>query len=96
MQVMEQNCMVSVGGGFMKIQDYYDKNSFKQNIALFRLCKKNPQDGGFLKTLVTILRKSDIPEKIIAKYEAVDPAMWEKVGELFMKLSHFANEKRKR
>ena len=68
--------MVTVGGGFKKIQDYYDQNSFKQNIAFYRLCKKNPQDG-FLKTLVSILKKAGTPQSVIVKYEAEDPAMWE-------------------
>ena len=76
MTVRNQNCMVKVGGGYKTIQEYYDKNSFKQNIDFYRLCKKNPQDG-FLKTLVSILKKVGTPQSVIAKYEAENPAMWE-------------------
>ena len=95
MTVRKNDCMVSVGGGFMSVQEYYDQCSFKQNMIFYRHCKNSAYDGSFLKTLVSILRKSGTPQEVIAKYEAEDPAMWERVGELFMRLSDFANEKRK-
>ena len=61
--------MVGVGRGFVSVQEYYDQFSFKQSISFYRLCKKSPQDG-FLKTLVSILRKNGISQDVIAKYEA--------------------------
>ena len=93
MIVRNENCLVQVGGGYVHIQEYYDTYSLKQNVAIFRQCKA--QNTSFLDTLCAILVKNQVPAETIQKYKDEDPAMWETINTLFMRLSDFANEKRK-
>ena len=37
MTVKGENCMVRVGGGYVTIQEYYNKYSTKQAVALYQI-----------------------------------------------------------
>ena len=57
--------------------------------------KKNEPKKSFLEALTELLGKNGVTQDVIAKYSAEDPEMWQRISELFMRLSEFANEKRK-
>ena len=93
MIVRKDNCLVQVGGGYVHIQEFYDTSSLKQNVAIYRQCKA--QNASFLDTLCATLVKNGVPAETIQKYKDEDPAMWEQINTLFMRLSDFSHEKRK-
>ena len=50
-------CMVSVGGGFMEISEYYNKESYGQSVALYRTIKS--KSSTFKDILFSLLEKHE-------------------------------------
>ena len=62
-----QKCMVSVGGGFMEISEYYDKESYGQSVALYRTIKST--NSNFKEILIGMIEKHTNCQKIVAFYD---------------------------
>lgn len=43
MTVRGENCMVRVGGGFVTIEEYYNRYSSKQSVALYQIMNNKGQ-----------------------------------------------------
>ena len=58
--------MVNIGGGYVDIEEYYDKYSYSQSVALYRLIKQ--QGLTFMDALTGLLDRHLDTEMIIAYY----------------------------
>jgi len=53
MTVRGENCMVRVGGGYVTIQEYYNRYSSKQCVSLYQIMTN--KGTTFMDTVVTLL-----------------------------------------
>jgi len=53
MTVKGNNCMVRVGGGYVTIQEYYDRYSSKQCVSLYHIM--NNESTSFVETITNLL-----------------------------------------
>ena len=53
----KNHCMVSVGGGFVEISEYYKKESYGQSVALYRTIKS--KNSTFKDILISLLEKRE-------------------------------------
>ena len=92
MNVKGENCMVRVGGGYVTIQEYYNRYSSKQCVALFQ--RMNANNTTFLETVVNLLITNNASEKVIAKYGS-EQERFNDTNTLFMLIASFVEEKTK-
>ena len=94
--VRGEECMVSVGGGFVSISEYYNRYSTGQSVKLYHLMKAN--ESTFLDTVLTLLKQKSAGPEVMEQYNTVE-GDWDSVNKLFVIIATFveekANEKRK-
>jgi len=90
MKAQGENCMVRVGGGYVTIQEYYNRYSSKQCVALFQ--RMNANNTTFLDTVLNLLSTNNASDNIMGKY-AAEQERFNDTNMLFMILASFVEEK---
>ena len=97
LQMRGSKCMVTVGGGFVSIQEYYDKYSLSQCVSIHRMMIA--QDLAFNGVIVRLLQQKNKNGKfkevdeILKTYSEQDSANWVKTNDAFMTVAGYVDEK---
>ena len=97
LQMRGKNCMVNVGGGFVTIQEYYDKYSLSQCVSLHHLMKA--QNLTFNAVLLKLLQQKNRNHQyrevddVLAKYSEQDAKRWARANDSFLTVAGFVEEK---
>ena len=84
--------MVRVGGGYMTIQEYYDKFSWKQCVRIFH--ELSNKGTTFLETVTGLLQRHKSATDIVSKYRKAEyTKRWEDTNRAFVLLSTFVEMK---
>ena len=89
--VRGENCMVRVGGGYVTIEEYYNRYSTKQCVALYQLMTS--QGTTFLDTIADLMRKNGCSEDQLQPWYAEEN--FDTANTLFILLATFAEERLK-
>lgn len=87
-----ENCMVRVGGGYVTIQEYYNKYATKQCVSLYQMMSS--QNTPYLETIISLLEKNQAPQEVIDAY-CDEGENWDSVNQLFVLIATFLEEKLK-
>ncbi len=87
-----ENCMVRVGGGYVTIQEYYNKYATKQCVALYATMSSH--NTPFLDTIIDLLEKNMASQEVIDAY-IEEGENWESVNQLFVLIATFLEERLK-
>ena len=83
--------MVRVGGGYVTIEEYYNRYSTKQCVALYQIMTN--KGTTFLDTVVGLLSEYQVDQSIINEYLAGEN--WENTNLMFLMLATIAEAKMK-
>ena len=64
--VKGENCMVRVGGGYVTIQEYYDRYSSKQAVQLYHIMSNNSTP--FMESIVKLMETNQASQDTIDAY----------------------------
>lgn len=79
--------MITVGGGFVTIQEYYEKHSIKQCVKLYSMLKRN--NFTFSQGVIHLLESRNLAPDVIKSYQAQKPSKWNYANKAFMDLAGF-------
>lgn len=83
--------MVTVGGGFVTIQEYYEKHSIKQCVKLYSLLKRN--NFSLLQGIIHLLESRSAAQEVIRSYKAQKATEWSSANDTFMQLAGYVQKK---
>jgi len=83
--------MVSVGGGYVQIKEYYTKHAARQIVSLCRLIKT--RNSNFKDTIIFLLEKNGADESVINFYKKKPQDKFNLAHEAFILLSTFFDQK---
>lgn len=90
MTVKGNNCMVRVGGGYVTIQEYYDRYSSKQCVSLYHIM--NTESTSFVDSITNLLKTHGANQNVIDAYQGEHENM-QNSNALFLLLATFLEEK---
>ena len=89
--VKGENCMVRVGGGYVTIDEYYNKYATKQCVALYAMMTNRGQP--FLDTIADLMRANGVSDEQLQSWYGQPE--FETANTLFIMLATLAEEKTK-
>ena len=91
LKLLDSGCMVRVGGGFVTMEEYYDKYSLRQCVALFHMLSSTGLT--FVDCIYRLLEEHGASAEILAKYSEAEACKWDDVNKAFIILATHVEEK---
>ena len=82
--------MVRVGGGYVTIQEYYNRYATKQCVSMYQIMSN--KGTTFLDTVLNLIQTAGVSPEILAQFTD-DNESWQNTNTLFILLATFTEEK---